>query len=334
MTALRAAAILTALGTPAFLAPVLVRVRTRIPSIITKLCGTLICLVPLAAPWVLVGTPASALTIWLVAIAGGIVMLKALDWLIQPRKEYQLVRVWLALTFWPALQIEDVLLREPSFGAGIRPASRRIVMGIMGVVFGLALTALGRTLGLPDRDFWLDNSFKVFEIYLLAGGSNNLLVAFFALTGYRILDGFRYPILARSILDFWSRYNVWIHRWLKRNIYQPIARRGRMPAVGIVAVFGFSGFLHELLFLPITYDLLGWQLAFFSLHGLAAIAAVGLGRACHAFLGCRVPRVLAIAATLGFVLATAPIFIHCLDWVFDLHRDLGGWVLRMIGAWN
>jgi D-alanyl-lipoteichoic acid acyltransferase DltB (MBOAT superfamily) len=240
----------------------------------------------------------------------------------------------LELTFWPALQIEDVLIREPLSGARIRPALRRITMGIIGVGFGLALTALGRALGLPDRDFWLDNTFKVFEIYLLAGGSNNLLVAFFALAGYRIFDGFRYPILARSILDFWSRYNVWIHRWLKRNIYQPIARRGRMPAVGILAVFGFSGLLHELLFVSITYDLLGWQLAFFSLHGMGAIAAVGLGRAYHAVLGRRVPRVLAIAATLGFVLATAPIFIRCLDWVFDLHRDLGGWVLRMIGSWS
>jgi hypothetical protein len=329
---LRAAAILTALGTPALLAPVLVRAQTRIPTIIRRLCATSICLVPMAAPWVLIGSSASRLTIWLVAIAGGIVMLKAIDWLVQPRRESEIVRVWLVLTFWPALQIEDVLIREPSFGARIGLASRRIVLGLMGVAFGLVLTAAGRKLGFPDHGFWLDNSFKVLEIYLLAGGSNNLLVAVFALAGYRICDGFRYPILARSIFDFWSRYNVWIHRWLKRNIYLPIARRGRMPAAGILAVFGFSGLVHELLFVPLTYELLGWQLTFFSLHGLGAIGAVGLGRAFHAVLGCRVPRAVTIVATLGFVLVTAPIFIHCLDWVFDLHRDLGGWVLRTIGS--
>jgi len=332
MTALRAAAILTALGTPALLAPVLVRARSRIPTIIRSLCGMLICLAPLAAPWGLVGTSASPLMIWLVAIAGGIVMLKAIDWLVHPRQEDELVRVWLVLTFWPALEIEDVLIREPSFGARIRPVSQRILMGIMGVVCGLALTGVGRTLGMPERVSWLDRSFKTLEIYLLAGCSNNLLVAGFALAGYRVLDGFRYPILARSILDFWSRYNVWIHRWLKRNIYDPIARRRRMPVLGILAVFGFSGLVHEFLFVPITYELLGWQLTFFSLHGLGAIGGVGLGRAYHAVLGCRVPRALAIAATLGFVLATAPIFIHCLDWVVDLHRDLGGWVLRTIGS--
>ena len=260
-------------------------------------------------------------------------MLKAIDWLVRPRHEDpSFVRVWLALTFWPALQIEDVLIREPSFGVRIRSVSRRIVNGTMGVAFGLALAAFGRTLGFPDRHFWLDNVFKVFEIYLLAGGSNNLLVAAFALAGYRVSDGFRYPILARSILDFWSRYNVWIHRWLKRNIFEPIGRRRRMPVLGILAVFGFSGLVHEILFVPITYELLGWQFAFFSLHGRRVIGAfVGLGRAYYAILGCPVPRAVAIVATLGFVLATAPIFIRCLDWVFDLHRDLGGWVLRTTG---
>jgi MBOAT, membrane-bound O-acyltransferase family len=331
MTAIRAAAILAALATPAILAPALVRVRSCVPSIVSKWCATLVCLVPLGAPWGLAGTSASPLLIWLVTIAGAIVMLKAIDWLFEPRFDDDLMRVRLALTFWPALQIEDVLIRGPAPEARIRIVSGRTLKGILGIAMGLALAAIGRSLGLPARGFWLDNTFKVFEIYLLAGGSNNLLVAAFALAGFCINDGFRYPILARSILDFWSRYNVWIHRWLKRNIFEPIGRRRRMPVLGILAVFGFSGLVHEYLFLPFTYELLGWQFTFFSLHGLGAIGAAALGRAYHAISGSRVPRLIAILATLAFVLGTAPIFIHCLDRIFDLHRDLGGWVLRMIG---
>src|SRR5207302_8032 len=56
----------------------------------------------------------------------------------------------------------------------------------------------------------------------------------------------------------------------------------------------------------------------------------GLGRGYRAIAGRRVQHPMAIAATLGFVLATAPIFIHCLDRVVDFHRDLGGWVLRTV----
>jgi D-alanyl-lipoteichoic acid acyltransferase DltB (MBOAT superfamily) len=165
---------------------------------------------------------------------------------------------------------------------------------------------------------------------LLASGANHLLVAVFALAGYRVFDGFRYPILAHSVLDFWSRYNVWIHRWLKRNIFRPIVRRWHRPVMGILSVFGFSGLAHECLFIPVAPRILGWQLMYFGLHGQGAIAGVGFDRTFQAVTGRRVPRPLAIATTLGFVLVTSPLFIHCLDEIFDLHRDLGGWVLRMI----
>lgn len=330
MTVLRLAATLAALGTPALLAPRLVRIRSRLPAFSANLLGAIICLVPLAAPWGLVGTTAAPLTIWLVAIAGGIVMLKAIDWLVRPRQQDERMRVWLVLTFWPALQIEDVLRREPPMISRMRPLSRRLAGGTAALLVGLTLTAIGRSSGMPERSLALDRCLKTLEIYLLAGGANNLLVAAFGLIGYQICDGFRYPILATSILDFWRRYNVWIHRWLKRNIFEPVGSRRRMPAVGILAVFGFSGLIHEYLFVPLTYDLLGWQFAFFSLHGLGAIGGPGLGRAYRAAIGRPVPKMLAIAATLGFVLATAPIFVHCLDRAFDLHRDLGAWVLRTI----
>src|SRR5581483_11852986 len=99
------------------------------------------------------------------------------------------------------------------------------------------------SLDLPARGIWLDSSLKVFEIYAMAGGANSMMVGAFAVAGYRVTDGFRYPILARSVLDFWSRYNVWIHRWLKRHVFEPIGRRGRRPATGILAVFALSGLL-------------------------------------------------------------------------------------------
>ena len=258
-------------------------------------------------------------------------MLKAIDWLSRPRQEGELIRVWLVLTFWPALEIEDVGNPAPEAEGADRGCDPPLRSGhgrSGGSAWRWPLSA--RSSAVPDTGFLLDGSFKSLEIYLLAGGANNLLVAAFALAGYRVSDGFRYPILAHSVLDFWSRYNVWIHRWLKRHIFEPIVRR-RRPVLGILAVFAFSGLLHEYFFVPFALDLLGWQLTFFVLHGLGAIAGFRLGRAFQAVAGHRVPRPLAIATTLGFVLVTAPIFIHPLDRVIDFHRDLGEWVLRKIG---
>jgi hypothetical protein len=329
MTAIRVVAILSVLGTPAVFAPPLVRARGRIPRMPWGLLAVVICLIPLTAPLWLIGTQRPRLTM-LIAILGGIVMLKAVDWLAAPRCESDLVRVWLALTFWPALEIEDVGVLIPGMRRRISLLWRRLAAGVPCLVVGLAMAATGQLLGLPDRDIWVDSVFKCAEIYLLANGSNHLLVAAFAAAGFRGTDAFRYPILAHSVLDFWSRYNVWIHRWLKKHIFEPIGRRGRRPVTGILAVFATSGLLHDYLMVLVAPDLLGWQFTFFGLHGVGAIVGTWLGRKYRAIRGRNVPRSLAIAATLGFVLATAPIFIHCMDRVVDLHRDLGGWVLTMV----
>jgi hypothetical protein len=316
------------LGAPAVLAPLVVGIRGRLPARVWRLLAALVCLIPLSAPWAMAGSR-HPLAIVLVTILGGIVMVKAIDWLARPGQEDRLVRIWLALTFWPTLEIEEVGTRIPGRRQRIQVVARRLVSAALRLAVGLAMAVVGQSLGTADRGLWLDSTFKAMEIYLLAGGANDGLIAAFALAGYRVTDAFRYPILAHSVLDFWSRYNVWIHRWLKRHVFEPIGRRRRRPVLGILAVFAVSGLLHEYLILPAAPDLLGWQSAFFGLHGLGAIAGAGLGRSYRAITGRRVPRPLAIAATIGFVLATVPIFIHCLDRFFDLHRDLGEWVLRM-----
>ena len=328
MLAARILLVLATLGFPAVFAPILVHASARITRRLWTFFATIICLVPMTAPWLLVGY-ASRLTVWLVTVAGGIVMIKAIDWLSRPRRTHDLVRVWLVLTFWPALQIEDVAVPLSSLSERIRLVLRRFAAGAAGLAAGLALAALGQRFGIPDRGVLLDSTWKTIEIYLLAGGSNHLLVGTFALAGYRIQDGFRYPILAHSILDFWSRYNVWIHRWLKQHIFRPIGLKRRKPILGILAAFAASGLLHEYLFLPIDRTVLGWQFCFFLIHGLGALAGVAAGRAFLRLTRRRPPRPVAIAATLAFVLLTAPIFIHCLDQVVDLHRGLGAWALRM-----
>jgi hypothetical protein len=329
MMAARIAAVLVVLGFPTLFAPALVRAGRRVPKWSRRLFATITCLIPLAAPWFLAGD-ASPLAVWLVTISGGIVMLKAIDWLARPRQSDDLVRVWLALSFWPALQIEDVAVPLPVLKNRARLSSKRFTAGLPAIVCGLALTALGQHLGIPARGVLLDSLWKTVEIYLLAGGSNHLLVGSFALAGFQLRDGFRYPILPHSVLDFWGRYDVCIHRWLKQHIFPPIGLKPRRPILGILAVFTTSGLLHEYLFLTFDRSVLGWQLVFFGAHGLGAIAGAGFGRVFTRISGRRTPTKLAIAATVTFVLLSAPVFIHCLDRVFDLHRGLGAWVLRAI----
>lgn len=332
MLAFRAAAVLLLLISPALLGPRLAELARRRPatSLASWLPSAILCLVPAAAPWVLVGA-AGPIVLLIVAIAGVVVMLKAIDWLAHPRFEDDRPRVALALSVWPALWIEDVGIRIDDRRERMVLGARRLAGGACGVIAGLLLAAVGEALDMPARGIWADGAFKVFEIYALAGGANSLMVGAFALAGYRVADGFRYPVFAGSVLDFWSRYNVWIHGWLERHIFEPIGRRWRRPALGILAVFGLSGLYHEYLFLPAVPGAVGFQLAFFSLHGLGAVAGAGLGHLYRAKAGRRIPHALAVAATIAFVLATAPLFLHSLDRVVDLHRDLGA---RVLAVWS
>jgi hypothetical protein len=329
MTVHRVIAIASVLLVPAVFAPALDRVRAKLSRRCYLLAATAICLVPVSAPWFRFGRPSPVVT-WLIGIAGTITSIRAIEWLARPRYASDRIRVILALTVWPGLDIGEVGIRIPNLSTRISLASSRLAAGLAGCTAGLALTALAQHFHVASHGLLVDSTLKTVEIYLLAGGANHLLVATFGLAGYRIKDGFRYPILARSVLDFWSRYNVQIHCWLKRNIFNPVRRSGRSPNTAVLAVFAFSGFAHELLFVPAALDLVGWQLAFFMLHAAGAILGGGLGRAYQARAARRIPRPIAVAATLMFVLATAPVFVHCLDRLFDLHRDVGGLVLQVI----
>jgi hypothetical protein len=329
MAALRMIAIVAALSVPALCAPALARARATMRPKLWLLAGTIVCLLPVSAPWFGVGMTGRLMT-WLIAIAGAIGAVRTVGWLARPRYADDRLRVMLALSVWPALEVDDVMIRLPPFAQRIGEVARRFAAGLAAGAGGLVLCALGAMLGVADHSRVLDSLLKSCEVYLLATSGNHLLICAFGLAGYRVFDGFRYPLLARSIFDFWGRYNVCIHRWLKRHIFRPVVRSGRSPATAVLAAFAFSGVGHELIFLPAAPELLGWQLAFFMLQGAGAIVGAGLGRAYQARVRRRLPRSIAVAATVAFVLATAPLFLHCIDRIFDLHRDVGGLVLNLV----
>src|SRR5262249_33961626 len=146
MTGVRVLAILGALGTPAVAARLLVRGRGRLAVRWWGLLAGVVCLVPLAAPWVLAGI-SHGLVIALVAILGGIVMIKTIDWFSRARAEDDLVRVWLALTFWPSLEIEEVGRRLPGVRRRLSVGLGRLATGTLRPSLGLAVAAVGPSLG-------------------------------------------------------------------------------------------------------------------------------------------------------------------------------------------
>ncbi len=75
---------------------------------------------------------------------------------------------------------------------------------------------------------------------------------------------------AYSPADFWRRWNRPMYRWLLENVYKPLGGR-RNPHLAILGAFAVSGLLHEYLFGVTLHRVTGYCLAFFLLHGLAAV---------------------------------------------------------------
>jgi hypothetical protein len=112
------------------------------------------------------------------------------------------------------------------------------------------------------------------------------------------------PIRAKTITEFWSRrWNRVVHRFLKRHIFAPMARRGHTE-LGMVLAFVLSGFLHFAFMLPAVG--LSWALvmgAFFLVQLPLLWAERWLGVARWGALPSR-------AWTLGLLLASSPLFIE------------------------
>lgn len=112
------------------------------------------------------------------------------------------------------------------------------------------------------------------------------------------------PIRSKTIGEFWGRrWNRAVHRFLKLNVFAPVARRGHTE-LGLALTFVVSGLFHFAFMLPAVG--LGWAAmmgAFFVLQLplLWAERALGVGR-------WRAP--LARAWTLTLLFLSSPLFVE------------------------
>ena len=76
------------------------------------------------------------------------------------------------------------------------------------------------------------------------------------------------PFAARTPADFWRRYNRLMGQFLYEDFFKPLHGR-RHPVRATLGVFAISGILHEYLFGIALGQVVGWQLLFFMVQGIA-----------------------------------------------------------------
>ncbi len=156
----------------------------------------------------------------------------------------------------------------------------------------------------------------LFMVYFVISGLADLASGLVMQSGVWVAESFDAPFLARSPRDFWgSRWNLFIHQIAFRHLFLPLGGL-RHPVLAAAGVFAASGLMHEYLVMAAvgwrpTY--LGWMLAFFSVHGAAVVAELGLRRR-----GVRqIPRPVAVAAHVAWMVATGRLFLAPMNEAFS-----------------
>lgn len=90
-----------------------------------------------------------------------------------------------------------------------------------------------------DPDTWLRTYLQAFRFagnaYVQFAGFSDIAIGLSLLFGFRIIENFNYPFLAKNIADFWTRWHISLSEWCKNYVFIPLFAYFRSP---YLAVFG------------------------------------------------------------------------------------------------
>ena len=193
------------------------------------------------------------------------------------------------------------------------PQVLRLFGGIVG--FTMALLAVRALSGIAQvrSSFALNHAVMLPTFVLAIESLSRALCGLERLAGFDTTPIIRNAYLSRTVSEFWRRYNYRIHDWLYRNVFQATGGR-RAPVRSVLLVFLVSGLFHEVMFALATSRLTGYQFAFFTIQGPAALASGRLERLARR--GGIAGKITAHGATILFVAVTSVLFFDGVSKIF------------------
>jgi MBOAT membrane-bound O-acyltransferase family protein len=193
------------------------------------------------------------------------------------------------------------------------PQVLRLFGGIVGITIALqAIRTLSR-FALVRSSFALNHAAMLLTFVLAVESLSRALCGLERLAGFDTTPIIRNVYLSRTVSEFWRRYNYRIHDFFYRNVFQATGGR-RAPVRSMLLVFLVSGLFHELAFALATSRLTGYQFAFFTIQGPAALASGRLERLARR--GGIAGKITAHGATILFVAVTSVLFFDGVSKIF------------------
>jgi alginate O-acetyltransferase complex protein AlgI len=70
---------------------------------------------------------------------------------------------------------------------------------------------------------WLGIICFTLQIYFDFSGYSDMAIGIGRMCGFKFLENFNYPYIAKSIKDFWTRWHISLAKWLRDYLFLPIA---------------------------------------------------------------------------------------------------------------
>jgi len=147
-------------------------------------------------------------------------------------------------------QIENRTITVAGFAYGVR----RFVLGLgkkMMIANPLAAIA-DAAFAIPSDQLpmsvaWLGIACYTAQIYFDFSGYSDMAIGLGHMLGFRFLENFQWPYIARSITEFWRRWHISLSTWFRDYLYIPLGgnRAGRARTMlNLVIVFALCGLWH------------------------------------------------------------------------------------------
>ncbi len=159
--------------------------------------------------------------------------------------------------------------------------------------------------------FMLEHTLKTVVLVLVIWQVSNCAASVLRLFGGRALDPMFHLASAATPADFWRRWNRPAQQFFEVYVYRRVAF-GRNRSTGIFATFVVSGLIHEYVLGIAAGRVQGWQLLFFSTHGVATVLTNRIRPRRWLLAPC-------ICLTLMFNILMAVIFLKSIDAIFPFY---------------
>ena len=131
--------------------------------------------------------------------------------------------------------------------SAIVQAINLILLGVLeryalaGNVANIRFSLLNQTTQIPILPFLFSGTLYGLEAFFVISAFTNWAKGLSLLFGIPISDNFNSPFLAKSVSEYWRRWHISVHSWMKEHVYLPLRGSGASVSIGILITFIISG---------------------------------------------------------------------------------------------